>query len=162
MLQRIQTVFMFLAIVAGVLIFFFPISIYISDTDYLIFFIHMIRDISPEPFDEMASSGFHFDQWFTLPLAAGQLLIVILLFVSIFRFRKRILQIRLNSLNIFLNVLLVGGVFYYSTLLENETGATAQYGIGAVFPLITIILLFVANYHIRKDEKLVRSANRLR
>lgn len=162
MLQRIQTVFMFLAVVAGVLIFFFPVATYVSDTSYLKFFLHMIREMSSEPFQDMSVENLKFEQWFTLPLSAGQLVIIVLLFISIFKYKKRILQIRLNNLNIFLNVLLVGGIFYYTTLLEEKTGASSQYGVGAVFPLVAIVLLFLANYHIRKDEKLIRSAERLR
>ena len=121
MLRRIQTVFMFLAVVAGVMIFFFPIATYVSDTSYLKFFLHMIKELSTEPFRDMSVENMQFEQWFTLPLSAGQLIILILLFVSIFKYRKRLLQIRLNNLNIFLNVLLVGGIFYYTTILEEKT-----------------------------------------
>ena len=162
MLQRIQTVFMFLAVVAGVLIFFFPIATYISDTSYLKFFLHMVRELSSEPFNDMSVTNSSFEQWFTLPLSAGQLVIIILVFITIFKYKRRKLQIRLNNLTIFLNVLLVGGIFYYTTILEEQTGASSAYGIGAVFPLVAIILLFIANYNIRKDEKLIRSADRLR
>lgn len=162
MLQRTQSLFMFLVVIMGTLIFFFPIASYISDTLYLKFFIHYIKDFSPEPFAEMSSQGLTFEQWFTLPLSIGQLLIIVLVFFNIFKFRKRMLQLRLNTLNIFLNVLLVGGIFYYTTLLEDSTGALPEYGIGAIFPLISIVLLFVANFFIRKDEKLIRSADRLR
>ena len=162
MLQRIQTIFMFLALVAGILIFFFPVANYISDTNYLTFFIHTIKDMAPDPFAETSAGSTLFGQWFTLPLAAGQFLILVVLFFTIFKFKKRILQIRLNSLNIFLNVLLVGGVFYYTTSIEEITGASSDYGIAVIFPLIAIILLFAANFYIRKDEKLIRSANRLR
>jgi hypothetical protein len=153
---------MFLAIIAGVLIFFFPIATYLSDTSYLKFFLHMIKELSSEPFNDMSVENMKFEQWFTLPLSGGQTVIVILIFISIFRYKKRITQIRLNNLSIFLNVLLVGGIFYYTTMLEEMTGAASQYGIGAVFPLISIILLFLANYYIRKDEKLIRSTYRLR
>lgn len=162
MLQRIQTVFMFLAVISGVLVFFFPVATYISDTDYLTFFIHHIVNLSPEPFEEMASRALDFGPYYTIPLAAGQLLIIVLLFYSIFSYKKRVLQIRLNTLNIFLNVLLVGGVFYYTTLLEEKTGTGSQYGPAVVFPLVAIVLLFLANYYIRKDEKLIRSSYRLR
>jgi len=162
MIQRIQTIFMFLALVAGILIFFFPVANYISDTNYLTFFIHTIKDLAPDPFTEMSAGATQFGPWFTLPIAAGQFLIIVLLFYTIFKFKKRVLQIRLNSLGIFLNVLLVGGIFYYTTMVEEKTGAASDYGIAAIFPLIAIILLFIANFYIRKDEKLIRSSNRLR
>lgn len=162
MLQRIQTVFMFLAVIAGVLIFFFPIASYLADTSYLKFFLHMVKELSSDPFNDMAIAETKFAQWFTLPLSAGQLIIVILVFISIFKYKRRKLQIRLNNLTIFLNVLLVGGIFYYTTLLEAQSGASSDYGAGAVFPLLSIVLLFMANHYIKKDEKLIRSADRLR
>lgn len=162
MLQRIQSIFMFFVVVTGILVFFFPIATYISATEYLVFFIHIIKDLAPEPFGEMSSPALAFEDWFTLPLSIGQLVIVILVFFTIFKYRKRTLQIRLNSLNIFLNVLLVGGIFFYTTILENRTGVSPQYGIATIFPLLSIILLFLANFYIRKDERLVRSADRLR
>ena len=162
MLQRIQSVFMFFAVISGVLIFFFPIASYLSETTSLVFYIHTIENLSHQPFPEMATSTQEFSPWFTLPLSGGQLFIIILSFFSIFKFKKRILQIRLNRLTIFLNVLLVGGIFYYNTLLEESSKAVAEYGFAAAFPLMAIIFLFLGNYYIRKDERLIRSANRLR
>lgn len=162
MLQRIQTVFLFLATVMGVLIFFFPIATYFSDTVYFQFFIYEIRNLSPDPFNEMGVARDEILDWFVLPLAILQVLILTLTFITIFRYKKRLLQIRLNYLTIFLNVLLVGGIFYASTLLEQETATSPNYGLGGIFPLIAIILIFLANSNIRKDERLVRSADRLR
>lgn len=163
MLQRIQTVFLFLAFVAGVLIFFFPIATYdLLDGSKIEFYLQMVREISKDTFKGMVVNSSKFNQWFTLPLSAGQLVIIVLLFVSIFKYKKRTFQIRMNNLCILINVLLVGGVFYYSTFLEKSTGTSSHYQFGAVFPLISIIFLFLANYNIRKDEKLIRSADRLR
>ncbi len=162
MLQRIQSVFMFLAAIMGILIFFFPIATYFSDTVYFKFFLCSIRDMSGTPFNDMAVATKPYSDWFTLPLAIFQLVIVVLTVVTIFKYRKRMAQIRLNYLSIFLNVLLVGGIFYASSLLETETGTSPDYGFGGVFPLIAIVLLFLANNYIRKDERLIRSADRLR
>ncbi|MFP4469054.1 MAG: DUF4293 domain-containing protein [Bacteroidales bacterium] len=162
MLQRIQTVFMFLAIVMGVLTFFFPIATYFSETVYFQYFLYEIRNLSPDPFNEMGVVSGGISDWFVLPLALLQVVILALIFITIFRYRKRLLQIRLNYLTIFLNVLLVGGIFYASTMLEQESQTRPDYGLGGIFPLITIILIFLANNYIRKDERLIRSADRLR
>ena len=99
---------------------------------------------------------------YTLILAVLQLVIATIAIVTMLKYRNRNLQIRLNYLNIFLNVLLVGGIFYYSTLLEGMIHVVPQYNAGGLFPLISIVLLFLANNFIQKDEKLVRSADRLR
>lgn len=162
MIQRIQSVYLLLAAVMGVLIFFFPIATYLSDTNYFNFMIYAIENLSRDPFDEMGVVADRITNWFTIPLSVLQILIVVIALITIFRYRKRTLQMRLNYLNIFLNVLLVGGIFYASTILEQETGVRPQYGIGGIFPLIAIVLTFLANHNIRKDERLIRSADRLR
>ena len=162
MLQRIQSVFLFLVFVSSIITFLFPVATYLSETHAINFFLCSIRDFSKNPFNEMMASQSQLTTWLTLPLAAMQLLIGILALITIFLFKKRTLQMRLNYLNIFLSVLLVGGIFYFATILEKETSSVAEYGIGGIFPLLGIIFLFLANNFIRKDERLIRSADRLR
>jgi hypothetical protein len=148
--------------VFGIIIFFFPIATYLSDIAYYKFFICSVRDFSRQPFDDMAIHARQFPMFYTTVLAVLQLIIVLLATITIFKYRNRALQTRFNYLNIFLNVLLVGGIFYTSAMLEKQIAVIPQYGVGGVFPLFAIILLFIANFFIRKDEQLVRSADRLR
>ena len=162
MLQRIQSVFLFFAVVLGIVIFLFPIATFYSDTDFIKFFLCSVRDYAPDPFNEMTATGQAANWLYPLALSILQLVIVLITVMSIFKFKKRMLQIRLNYLSIFLTVLLVGGIFYFSTTLEESFSTQAQYGIGGIFPLVSIILLFLANIYIKKDERLIRSANRLR
>ncbi len=162
MIQRIQTVFLVLVVLAGVLVFFFPIAIFISDAGYFKFFIHGVHDLVHDPFfvDESGKQTFSF--WFTAPLMFLQIFIILLAAYAIFQFKKRILQIRLNVLNVFLNVILVGSLFFYSSMIENRVGVKPDYALGVIFPLISIILMFLANRFIKMDERLIRSADRLR
>jgi len=160
MLQRIQSVFMFVVVLSGILLFFFPLATYFSELGYYKFYLYSIKDMVHNPFGQ--SEIPLFSSWFTMPLLILQLVIVTLAAITIFKFKSRLLQIKLNRLNIFLNVILVSGIFMYSTLIEDTVGATPDYGIGNVLPLISIIALFLANYYIRKDERLIRSADRLR
>jgi len=162
MIQRLQSVFLLSAAILGIVIFLFPIATFLSDVAYFKFFICSVRDYSRQPFGDEAAQAMQFPMIYTTILAVLQLTIVVLAFITIFKFRNRSLQIRLNYLNIFLSVLLVGGIFYYATLLEKQHHITPQYGVGGLFPLVSIILFFLANYYIRKDEKLIRSADRLR
>ena len=71
------------------------------------------------------------------------------------------MQIRLNNLNIFLNILLIG---YLAYGLSNLPGgfSDSEKGIGLLIPFISIALLFIANRFITKDEKLVKSVDRFR
>jgi len=162
MLQRIQTIFLFLALVSGIVIFLFPIATFYSDVSFFKFYLCSVRDYAPDPFNEMSTASQQANWLYPLSLSILQLIIVLLGLVTIFKFKKRLLQIRLNYLNIFLTVLLVGGIFYFSTMLEETFETTAQYGIGGVFPLVSIILFFLANNYIKKDERLIRSTYRLR
>lgn len=162
MIQRLQSVFLLLAAILGIVIFLFPIATYLSDIAFFKFFICSVRDYSRQPFGDEATQVRQFPMVYTSILAVLQLIIAVLALVTIFKFRNRSLQIRLNYLNIFLSVLLVGGIFYYSTMLEKQYEIIPQYGVGGLFPLVSIILLFLANHFIQKDEKLIRSADRLR
>ena len=162
MIQRIQTIFLFLAVISGITVFLFPIATFYSDVSFFKFFLCSVRDFAPDPFNEMSAVNENINRLYPLALSVLQLIIVLLSVVTIFKFKKRLFQVRLIYLNIFLTVILVGGIFYFSTILEESLKTQAQYGLGGIFPLITIILFFVANSFIKKDERLIRSADRLR
>ena len=161
MLQRIQTLFLLIVIIAGIVLMFVPLAVYYSEMGYYIkFFLYGVKNLAHDPFG--AESPRLFSAFFGKPLLIVQIVNIIIVSFTIFKFKKRTLQLKLNQLNIFLHVILVGGIFYYSTIIETKVQATPVYGLGVTLPLISIIALFLANYFIRKDERLVRSADRLR
>ncbi len=63
-------------------------------------------------------------------------------------------------------VLLIGFSFYSAetvkTIVGNITLQPENYGIGIILPSLAIVLLFLGIRNINRDEKLVRSADRLR
>jgi len=81
---------------------------------------------------------------------------------AIFRFKQRLHQLKLVKIGIFLNIILVAGIFlnYFKFFTNAQIGS--ELGLGSYFPLISLVMLVVANRYILKDEKLVRSADRLR
>ncbi len=81
--------------------------------------------------------------------------------ISIFLYKKRINQFIVNRLNIILNLFLLGFFVYRSLSLSGES-LLSQKGIWIVFPLISIVLLILANKAIKRDEDLVKSVDRLR
>ncbi len=81
--------------------------------------------------------------------------------VSIFLFKNRQLQFVLNRLNILINLFLLGVLIYLSQTLSGEASVSEK-GIGMFFPVVVILLLFLANRAIKKDEDLVKSVDRLR
>lgn len=85
----------------------------------------------------------------------------ILAIAAIFSYKKRSRQILLNNFNIFINVLLTGLLIFW---LLNLSGGIhfPEKGIELAFPLISVFCLLLANIYIRKDEKLVKSVDRIR
>ncbi len=89
----------------------------------------------------------------TIPIVLSFLLA----FYAIFQFKDRKKQFVINRLNMLINLGLV--VLLVIRVFNTESIATET---GAIFPLLSIILLSLANRLIMKDEKLVRAADRIR
>ncbi|MFC5196197.1 MULTISPECIES: DUF4293 domain-containing protein [Bizionia] len=81
--------------------------------------------------------------------------------ISITRFKSRKSQFMLGRLNIILNFILLGLFVYLSLNLSGET-VVSEKGIGIFLPIVSIVLLALANKAIKKDEDLVKSVDRLR
>ena len=136
MLQRIQTIYLFIAsFISGVLIFF--VSLWSNEAG--------------EPL-------FVEDELIALAMFLGS---AILSLVSIFLFNNRKLQFVLGRLNILLNFFLLGVFVYWSLIIPGEMEISEK-GIGMFFPVLSIVFLVLANKAIKKDEDLVKSADRFR
>ncbi|MGO1585666.1 DUF4293 domain-containing protein [Mesonia sp.] len=85
----------------------------------------------------------------------------ILALVTIFLYKNRKLQFVVNRLNIILNFILLGFFVYWSLMVPGEM-QISENGIGMFLPIISIVLLVMANKAIKKDEALVKSVDRLR
>ena len=81
--------------------------------------------------------------------------------ISILLFKKRQNQFVVNRLNIILNFILIG-LFVYRTLNLSGEATVSEKGIAMFVPLVSIVLLVLANKAIKKDEDLVKSVDRLR
>ncbi|WP_394350836.1 DUF4293 family protein [Elizabethkingia argenteiflava] len=86
---------------------------------------------------------------------------VLLGLISIFSYKNRKRQILLNSISIFINALLIGLLVYWLLTLPGGVFFPEK-GIELISPLISIVMLSIANTYIRKDEKLVKSVDRFR
>ena len=85
----------------------------------------------------------------------------VLAIYSIFKYKKRSVQQWLNWLNILINFTLLG-IFVYRMLNSPGESFISEKGVGVFAPVLSIVFLFMANKAIRRDEKLVKSADRLR
>lgn len=88
----------------------------------------------------------------------------LLAFITIFLYKNRKLQMRLCKIGLFVQALLVGAAFFYldAAVKKIPDVSEANYGIGTILPLISLILCFLADKAILKDDKLVRSVDRIR
>ncbi|SDH80443.1 DUF4293 domain-containing protein [Winogradskyella thalassocola] len=136
MIQRIQTLYLFLAAVisAG-----------------LIFVFHLWTD-------NEGVKIYALNDYLYLGMFLGSALLSL---ISIFRFNNRKSQFVLGRLNIILNFILLGIFVYQSLNLSGEINVSEK-GIGILLPIFSIVCLVLANKAIKKDEDLVKSVDRLR
>ncbi|MTG98131.1 MULTISPECIES: DUF4293 domain-containing protein [Myroides] len=83
--------------------------------------------------------------------------------ISLLGYKNRKRQFMMNRLNMILNVLLLGLFVFRSLTVSGEVAeAISEKGIGMFLPIVSILLLVLANRAIKKDEDLVKSVDRLR
>ena len=154
MIQRIQTIYLFLAEVLIGILFFVPLA-KISSKDNLLYHFD-IQGIFREGASITEPNKYY---WLTILLWA---ICFILLGASIFMFRNRKKQIRISTIALliclFLDVFVLFNVWSSSQLVSGHFSLTIYY----VFPCISAILIFLAIKAIEKDELLVRSIDRIR
>jgi ABC-type enterochelin transport system permease subunit len=82
--------------------------------------------------------------------------------IEITRYNNRLLQIKLGALNSLFMAATVVLMFVFSNQIAEEQQAQGQLGIALFLPVAAMIFNLLANRFIRKDEKLVRSVDRIR
>ncbi len=85
-------------------------------------------------------------------------------FLAIFIYRNRKLQIRISQFALLLNValLVISLVIFYLSVVEISNDLVWQPYIGWVNPVLACLCIIFAIKLIQKDEKLVKSMDRLR
>lgn len=157
MIQRIQTIWLLLATVVILGLFIFPYLNYI-DLVGLGKKLFVTGEYSAVKNESVKQKSF-------ILQTLGTIVVALVPLITIFQFKNRKLQIKLIYLSIALVVLL--GVWMYFTatstlqLISQSFGAN-NIGVGFFLLPVAIILLAMALGGIRKDEKLIRSADRLR
>lgn len=87
---------------------------------------------------------------------------ILISFVSIFLYKKRIIQMRLNFINMILMLGYLGLNYYYIQNFSKQLNGVVSYQITAIFPLVAAVLTYLAIRAIGKDEALIRSMDRIR
>lgn len=146
MIQRIQTLYLIIVIILLGQTFFFPFVRFIGENEIISF----------------NTLKFENGEWL-IPLTILFSFILMMTFFAIITFKKRITQVRMLVINTLLLIGSIGLIGFYVWQVHQHL---PNYKIGinftAIYPLIAIILNFMAINRIKKDEALVRSANRIR
>lgn len=160
MIQRIQTLFLLAATVFTGLIFVFPIwenQGQIQGINTLAWLDAFNLKLTGPEGELMKKEG----AWYIAALAALSLISTLF---SIFQYRKRTFQYRLGLFNILLLLALflsyVIGINKAQEWLKSEN--IGLFRLAFFLPLAALVCNLLANYYIKKDEKLVRSMDRLR
>ncbi|MTI21946.1 DUF4293 family protein [Fulvivirga sp. RKSG066] len=158
MLQRIQTVFLLLVVLlmgAHLLLPLWSFSSEDSEVYYKLFSYYF----ESNPGTEEASSTVYFPFATVACLAVASIVVTI---IEISKFKNRLLQMKLGALNsIFMAGTMGLGVYFATDLMEVKQ-VVGSYGPGLFLPGAAMILNVIANRFIRKDERLVRSVDRIR
>lgn len=144
MIQRIQTVYLVLALLVS------------SSLPFFLNIWENLVGVNVFAFDLIDSEVLNLK---LIPILFGISAVVSL--ITIFKFKNRQTQFVLGRINILINLFILGLLVYHLQSLSGEIFISEK-GIGSTLPLITIVLLVMANRAIKKDEDLVKSVDRLR
>lgn len=157
MIQRKQTIYLLLSIIAMILTAVFPIAKFYGD------FYYVLKIFSFSAFPETLETSLNFS--FNLPMTALWIAIVALNVLTIFIYKKRTTQIKLVNVSLaFLIALIALIFFYYAPVIEKNFNVNVEYAknIGIYMPIISFVCMLLANRGIKKDEELVKSLDRIR
>lgn len=156
MIQRRQTIFMLLSAISCALLFFMPLAIVKgTSVDFTIWGWSTIND----------------PKSYVWPIVVLTILMTVLPFVSMFLYKKRMLQVRLCRIEMLLNIVFVGLVFlvydkdYILAIqsIENDPETLKlACSFGLLMPVLSLIFEVFAIRGIKKDIDLLKSVDRLR
>ncbi|MET4084136.1 amino acid transporter [Pedobacter sp. UYP30] len=155
MIQRIQSIWLFLATIALILMLFLPIlTVEVKTTETSLHTTGLYQDVVGRPGVGTLKEAF-------TPLFITNIIIGLLCFINIFNFKRRKMQKRIAIVSI---LLIVAFAFWCTIFAENLPGgiANAHFDFAAYLPAFSILCCIFAISGINKDEKLIRSAERLR
>lgn len=156
MIQRIQTLYLFLAFVATVLIFIFPLAEFSAPGFACI--------LKVTGLTYLADSAH--------PISVNTILLLLLLIctsllslISVFLFKNRILQLRFVKIDMIASVIFVILIFIYSEKLIGSNVPDIKpvfYQAGSYLSLVVVVLLILASRRIIHDDKKIKAADRIR
>ncbi|RUT80020.1 DUF4293 domain-containing protein [Ancylomarina longa] len=153
MIQRIQSLYLLGSFVLIVVMFFLPLAELIDAAGNTFTFLYRgipaVKEGDPAIFN-------------AYPVAILLSIIALITLITIFLFKKRMLQIRLSIFNLICMLGAMGLIYYSINSQVNDLNAIVDYSLINAFPLVAMVLTFLAIRSIGKDETLIRSMDRIR
>jgi hypothetical protein len=155
MLQRIQSIYLFFTTLVILALYLFPLAhnVYVDNQLINIMVTGVYTIINGQPSHTQ----------FFVALTAVTAIVALLPLVIIFLYKNRKLQITLCYSTI---LVIIGYSFWVAQMAKTVTGgvtlAISNFGIGMFLCPLAIVLLILAIKSIQRDEKLIKSADRLR
>jgi CDP-diglyceride synthetase len=152
MIQRIQTIYLLISLVAWSLLFFNPVIAFTNDAGGAwLLFANGIREAESGKITQAA-----------VPMLILFVLVEILALISVLAYRRRALQLRITVLNMMLQLLSYGIIALYTVQGKNSLAAHAGLLFFSIMPLLASVCSFLAFRGIRRDMLLLRALDRLR
>lgn len=152
MIQRIQSVYLLIAFLLILPMAIFPMAEIVSLGSAYEFTALGLKNVAN---GEIIYSG--------LPILILIILSMVISLVTIFGYKKRMLQIRLTVFNTLIMLGLVAALFVFVHMSAKRLDeAVTAYKIIIVFPFVAAVFNYLAIRAIGRDEALIRSIDRIR
>lgn len=154
MLQRKQSVFLLMAALATGATFIFAIANAVVGQAAYVYNNYGLSVLEQLKFTKLQ------DGYLYIPAA----MVLIMLLFTITQFKRRAFQIKICRVTYIL-ILVQFALYFFipeNVLGKLGTGVKVNYDVAFYLPLVSLVLTFIAERFIQKDEKLVKSADRLR
>lgn len=159
MIQRVQSVYLAIVVALTLLMFFIPFSVIIvPHADPLLEKAIMLKLAGIISTTHGKAERIEVPYW----LIALVSVITVLALASLFMFKNRSKQMLFCKINMVLICLLAVGLFWMEDGMSKDYNGKLTYLVGSYIPVIQLVLTFLAERAIKKDDELVRSADRLR
>ncbi|MCC8425331.1 DUF4293 domain-containing protein [Mucilaginibacter sp. UR6-11] len=155
MLQRIQSIYLLFAGLIIAALFVFPLvhGVYVNGKAITVMVTGIYQDVNGQ--------SAHTD--FFTALTVGTAIVALLPLITVFMYKNRRQQINLCY---GLMLVIIAYSYWVAQVVKNAIGGAylnmSNYGIGIILLSLSIVLIILAQKSIQKDEKLVKSADRLR
>jgi glucan phosphoethanolaminetransferase (alkaline phosphatase superfamily) len=152
MIQRIQTVFFALVVIFQILFALSNIAYFIQSDETIYYTLYKVVNANGEVLKTQLLGG----------ILNG--ISILLTVVIIFMYKKRSVQVKLGQLNLLLLASVIAVVFFDLDDYAKSFGENTEpnYSFFMILPLLSLIANYLGIHFVKKDEELVRAADRLR